>query len=230
MYSLQYTSVLSKVRINLWPCRYPQNRITLKQILLICTCLQNAEFTKLLQGGKVLQKKSLPVGICKIPWIVVSTVAPFDELCVDSVISAIPVSFPGLLVVPKGLWKRSLRSRKVYVISFDFVRTVLCRLFCSIWVFQDRRFCQIIWQIFHREEQKKFRQKFPPVAFETRTSRSSGQCLTNWARQESVGQEISEVSFVSCTTSHVGLHSFLESIDHDFIKAMKIQASNWMLT
>ena len=36
--------------------------------------------------------------------------------------------------------------------------------------------------------------------------------------------------FVSCTISHVGLCSFLESIEHDFIKAMKIQAGNWMLT
>ena len=39
------------------------------------------------------------------------------------------------------------------------------------------------------------------MGFETRTSRSSGQCLTNWARQESVGQEISEVSFV-CFMHH----------------------------
>ena len=36
--------------------------------------------------------------------------------------------------------------------------------------------------------------------------------------------------FVSCTTSHVRLWLFLESIEHDFIKAVKIQASNWMLT
>ena len=48
----------------------------------------------------------------------------------------------------------------------------------------------------HREEQKKFLQKLLPVGIETRTSGSSGQCLTNWARQESVGQAISEVSFV----------------------------------
>ena len=34
------------------------------------------------------------------------------------------------------------------------------------------------------------------------------------------------MSFVSCTTSHVGLCSFLELIEHDFIKAMKIQAGN----
>ena len=44
--------------------------------------------------------------------------------------------------------------------------------------------------------------------------------------RRSAGQEISEVSFVSCTTSNVGLCSFLESIEHDFIKAMKIQAGN----
>ena len=52
----------------------------------------------------------------------------------------------------------------------------------------------------HREEQKKL-WKIAPVGIETRTSRSSGQCLTNWARQESVGQEISEVSFV-CFMHH----------------------------
>ena len=40
----------------------------------------------------------------------------------------------------------------------------------------------------HGEEQKKICQKLPPVGIETRTSRSLGQCLTNWARQESVGQ------------------------------------------
>ena len=34
------------------------------------------------------------------------------------------------------------------------------------------------------------------------------------------------MNFVSWTTSHVGLCSFLESIEHDFIKAMKIQAGN----
>ena len=36
--------------------------------------------------------------------------------------------------------------------------------------------------------------------------------------------------FVSCTTSHVGLGLFLDSIEHDFIKTMNIQAGNWMLT
>ena len=32
--------------------------------------------------------------------------------------------------------------------------------------------------------------------------------------------------FVSCTTSHVGLCSFLESIEHDFIKALMIHTDN----
>ena len=51
-----------------------------------------------------------------------------------------------------------------------------------------------------REEQKKFHQKFSPVGLEPKTW-SLLQCSTNWARQESVGQEISEVSFV-CFMHH----------------------------
>ena len=53
----------------------------------------------------------------------------------------------------------------------------------------------------HGKEQIKFCQKWPLVGLETRTSRSSDQCLTNWARQESFVQEISEVSFV-CFMHH----------------------------
>ena len=56
------------------------------------------------------------------------------------------------------------------------------------------------------------------------------QRSTDCARQESVGKEISEVSFVSCTTSHVGLCSFLESIEHDFIKALMIHTYNKIVT
>ena len=62
------------------------------------------------------------------------------------------------------------------------------------------------------------------MSIETRTSGSSGPCSTNSARQKSVGQEISEVSFV-CFMHHFTC-SFLESIEHDFIKAIKIQAGN----
>ena len=36
--------------------------------------------------------------------------------------------------------------------------------------------------------------------------------------------------FVSCTTSHVGLCSFLESIEYDFIKALIIPTDNQIVT
>ena len=52
------------------------------------------------------------------------------------------------------------------------------------------------------EEKNK---KLPLLGIELTTSRPSVQCSTDCARQESVGKEISEVSFVSCTTSHFGL-------------------------
>ena len=39
-------------------------------------------------------------------------------------------------------------------------------------------------------------------------------------------QKIQLVNFGSCTTSHFGLIVFQESIEFDFIKAMKIQAGN----
>ena len=38
------------------------------------------------------------------------------------------------------------------------------------------------------------------------------------------------MSFVSYTTSHVGLCSFLESIEHDFIKALMINTDNQIVT
>ena len=39
-------------------------------------------------------------------------------------------------------------------------------------------------------------------------------------------KEVYEVSFVSCSTSYFGPRSFLESVEHDFEKAMKIQTGN----
>ena len=52
---------------------------------------------------------------------------------------------------------------------------------------------------------------------EPTTCRSSVPHSTDWAREDSVGDVWSEFSFVSCTTSQVGLCLFLESIEHDFI-------------
>ena len=42
--------------------------------------------------------------------------------------------------------------------------------------------------------------------------------------------EISDVNKISYTTLHFGLSSFLELIEHDFIKVLKIPTNNHMLT
>ena len=94
--------------------------------------------------------------------------------------------------------------------------------------FHDRCFCQIIWQIFTQGRANKFRQKFPPMGIETRTSDHQANALPTELGRNLLGRR-----FLKWTLFHVPLHmldlcSFLESIEHDFIKAMKIQASNWM--
>ena len=136
----------------------------------------------------------------------------------------------------QGISKLHLTRRSQNVGSITRFNVSLLHYNCligPIWVFHDRRFCQNIWQIFTQGRAKKNCQKLPPVGIETRTSGSLGQCLTNWARQESVGQEISEVSFVCFMHQFTCWTLFIcraWSIEHDFIKAMKIQAANWMLT
>ena len=80
----------------------------------------------------------------------------------------------------------------------------------------------------NRVEQKRFRQKLPPVGLETRTSRSSGQCLTNWARQESVGQEISEVSFVCFMHHFICWTLFISRINRAWLYKGH-EDSNWQL-
>ena len=65
---------------------------------------------------------------------------------------------------------------------------------------------------------------------EPTTSRSSVPYSANCASKESVGKEISEVTFVSYTSLHVGLCSFLESIEHDFMKALMIDTDNKIVT
>ena len=78
--------------------------------------------------------------------------------------------------------------------------------------------------------QNEFHQKLPPVGFELTASRSSVWCSANCASQESVEDFWSELSFVSCTTSHVWLCLFLESIEHDFIKGFMIHTNNQIVT
>ena len=55
---------------------------------------------------------------------------------------------------------------------------------------------------------------------------------TDCARQVCVEQKISEMSFVSCTTSHVGLRLLLESIEHDdrvMIYRLWVQSPLWKI-
>ena len=78
--------------------------------------------------------------------------------------------------------------------------------------------------------QKSKIKKLPLLGIEPTISRSSVSCSANCASKEFVGKDIFEVSFVSCTTSHVGLCLFLESIEHDFIKALMIDTGNQIVT
>ena len=79
----------------------------------------------------------------------------------------------------------------------------------------------------HREEQKKFRQKLPQWGLKPGPPDLQANALPTELGRNLLGRIFLKWAlFVSGTTSHVGLCSFLESIEHDFIKAMKIQAGN----
>ena len=73
------------------------------------------------------------------------------------------------------------------------------------WIFHDRRFCQIIWQIFTQgRAKKKNHQKLPPVGLKpgppdlqaNALSAELGRNLLSW-------RFLKWALFVSCTTSHV---------------------------
>ena len=102
------------------------------------------------------------------------------------------------------------------------------------WVFHVRSFRHISVRLSDRSKITQHKINFvkncPPVGFELTTSRSSVPCSPNWAREESVGDFWSEFSFVPCTTLHVGLCLFLESIEHDFVKALMIPIHNQIVT
>ena len=107
--------------------------------------------------------------------------------------------------------------------------------FCvSNWVFHVRRFCQIIWlsDRFKVTQNKiNFVKNCPQWDLNSQPSDHDSNALTTELGRNLLGRRFLKWAlFVSCTTSHVGLCSFLESIEHNFIKAMKIQAGNWMLT
>ena len=83
----------------------------------------------------------------------------------------------------------------------------------------------------HREEQKNFVKNCPQWGLKPGPPDLQANVLPNELSRNLLGRRsLKWALFVSCTTSHVGLCSFLELIEHDFIKTMKIQAGNWMLT
>ena len=102
--------------------------------------------------------------------------------------------------------------------------------FWSLWHsgFHDTRFCQIFWQIFIQgRAQKKIHQKLPLWGLNPQPLDHHSNILLRLGRR-SVEQEISEVSFVSCTTSHIGL--ILETVEYDFKKALMIHTDNKIVT
>ena len=75
----------------------------------------------------------------------------------------------------------------------------------------------------HREEQKKFVKNCPQWGLKPGPPDLQANALpTELGRNLLVRRFLKWALFVSCTSSHIGLCSFLESIEHDFIKAMKI--------
>ena len=79
----------------------------------------------------------------------------------------------------------------------------------------------------HREEQKNFIKNCPQWGLKPGPLDLQTNALPTELGRNLLGRRfLKRALFVSFTTSHVGLCSFLESIEHDFIKAMKIQAGN----
>ena len=98
------------------------------------------------------------------------------------------------------------------------------------WVFHDRRVCQIIWQIFRQGRTKKIVKNCPQWVLKPEPPDLQANALPTELGRNLLGRRFLKWAlFVSCTTSHVRLCLFLESIEYDFMKAMKIQAGNWML-
>ena len=126
----------------------------------------------------------------------------------------------------------------ILVLTFNFVsRDQLYKFISGKWVigvfpkWRDFHWIQRIWEITEAWIGFSIRvcyvKNCPQLGL---NSQSSVLCSTNWPREESVRDFWSKLSFVSCTTSHVGLCLFLESIEHDFIKALLIHTHNQIVT
>ena len=100
------------------------------------------------------------------------------------------------------------------------------KMFNTFWVFHNKENWRISVRLSDRslcrEEQKKFSQKFFPVGWNPQPPDHQSNVLpTALGRNLLDRRFLKWALFVSCTTSHVGLCSFLESIEHGSIKAIK---------
>ena len=80
-----------------------------------------------------------------------------------------------------------------------------------IWVFHDRRCCQIIWQIFTWIRAKKYVKNCPQWGLKPGPLDLQDNALPTELGRNLLGRRFLKWAlFVVCTTSHVGLCSFLE--------------------
>ena len=148
------------------------------------------------------------------------------------------VEICGIIVQKWVSWKTGLSnssdcSRMTAETMIFHCNTARCESGCQecleidIWVFHDKVFLSDYLTDLYKGKSKKNSLKIGP-------SGVWNQDL--WIiRPSTLPTELDRrlltlALFVSCTTSHVELCSFLESIEHDFIKHMKIQSGHKMLT
>ena len=103
----------------------------------------------------------------------------------------------------------------------------------NTWVLHDTGSCQMIWQILYTGKSKKMSWKIAPSYDWTHNLQIITLMLslpTDLDRNLLGIRFLKWYLFVSCTTSHVVLCSFLESIEHDFIKVWMIHTDNQIVT
>ena len=116
---------------------------------------------------------------------------------------------------------------RFHIIFFDIMRTVWWYLSHSIsymWRFMELNLRSLyrphtlVNQVFHDKE---------IWCISVRLSDHYSNALPTKLGRNLLGSRFLKWSlFVSCTTSHYALYSFLESIEHDFLKALMIHRDN----
>ena len=141
------------------------------------------------------------------------------------------------LIIKQWKWQLTYCRRLVACCHWSGEENHKENLYCKCWnhtaieFFTIGVFVRLSDRSLHREEQKNFVKNCPQWGWKPGLQDLQANALPTELGRNLLGRRFLKWAlFVSCTTSHVGLCSFLESIEHDFIKAMKIQAGSWMLT